>query len=59
MVVIERIFLMICYKLVKKLKNGSRVSVFVPSWHPCSKVYQNHGINKVVDEGMVFTSKKL
>lgn len=31
------------YKVVKRLKNGDRVSPLIPRWHPCYTVYMHQG----------------
>jgi len=42
------------YKVVKRLRNGDRVSVLVPSDHPLYTVYQHQGENKIVETAMCF-----
>jgi len=46
------------YKIVKVLKNGSRVSCLVPKKTGLRKTYQANGENIIVDQGMVFKSEK-
>ena len=46
----------IAYKVVKRKLNGARVSVMLPSWHPCFKVYMRNGEIQTVNDGMVFNN---
>ena len=45
------------YKVVKVLRNGSRVSTMIPNWSPLYKVYIHNGIKKIVDSGFLFSLK--
>jgi len=43
------------YRVVKVLRNGSRVSVVLPSWHPLYRVYQRNGKNQTVKTSLLFS----
>lgn len=46
------------YKVVKVLKNGSRVSLFVDNKNPFYRSYMNNGEAKVVASGFVFLDEQ-